>query len=146
MQGNHYLHGIDCLGAGVIVKEWDNHVTFYPGDVVYFSQQYWRAARQIDPPMIPAMMDGEVPGQSNAWRPIPQSEVLGDSGFGASSWLSALKSFGNKSSTPTTPPPAQPPINKQRAGNSTPLYVALGLFVTAVAGLGGYLVLRRRKK
>ncbi len=63
--------------VGVAVLEWDNHHTYAPGEIVYFNQTHWRALRDVTPPFLPAFMDGDVPGKSDAWRQISPAEVYG---------------------------------------------------------------------
>ncbi len=60
---------------GIAVLEWDNHNSYRPGEIVYFGQKHWRALRQVDPPFLPALMDGDVPGKSDAWQQAPPAEV-----------------------------------------------------------------------
>jgi len=79
-------HGLDLLGARFVkerveggVRGFDNHDTYEKDDVVYYGERYWRAVRHVDPPFLPALMSGEVPGDSDAWRATaqPAAELLG---------------------------------------------------------------------
>lgn len=77
-----YLNSIDVLGAGAFdeeivgggVRQWDNHQTYEPGEVVYFDLRFWRAREKVEPPWLTAFMDGEVPGKSDAWYEITQQQ------------------------------------------------------------------------
>lgn len=86
-----YDHGLDVLGArppltavGAGARPWDNHDSYWTGEVVYYDLKYWRAVRPVEPPFVPALMSGEVPGESDAWRETsqPAADLLGHRGGG----------------------------------------------------------------
>lgn len=81
-----HAYGLDVLAGrfGVTqvsggVRSWDNHFAYAEGDVVFYEGRYYRARRDIEPPMFPVLMSGEVPGASDVWKEIPQpeSDVMG---------------------------------------------------------------------
>lgn len=96
---SHYQRGLDILGAttlgprgrnmllgwpeaqrkaeilGVDVKPWDNASSYASGDVVYNDHRYFRALRDVSPPLLPSIMNGEVPGSSDAWREITEAQA-----------------------------------------------------------------------
>jgi hypothetical protein len=71
----------DVVGAAV--REWDNHYTYEPGEVVYYSSRHWRAQRRVEPPFLPAIMSGQVPGESDVWLEVGAGSVYGGAVLGA---------------------------------------------------------------
>jgi hypothetical protein len=74
-----HVVGLAVLGGGVNVREWDNHQTYQPYEVVYWANRFWRSRRVVEPPWIPAFMDGEVPGRSDAWYEVTYEQAYRDS-------------------------------------------------------------------
>lgn len=81
------MHGIDVIGATTLGPRgrntlvggspvaWDNASSYSAGDAVYNDGRYYRALRDISPPFLASLIDGEVPGKSNAWREITQQQA-----------------------------------------------------------------------
>ncbi len=81
--------------VGVAVLEWDNHNTYQPGEIVYCGQKHWRALRQIDPPLLPLFMDGDVPGKSDAWREVSPAEVYAGNTAGVDAHVLGMFDIGS---------------------------------------------------
>jgi hypothetical protein len=60
---------------GADVKPWDAADSYSAGDVVYHNQRYFRAQRDVSPPFLSMLFDGEVPGKSDAWREITEAQA-----------------------------------------------------------------------
>jgi hypothetical protein len=81
------MRGLDVIGATTLGPRgrnalvgsgstaWDNANSYSAGDVVYDRGHYYRALRDISPPFLASVFDGDVPGKSDAWREITQQQA-----------------------------------------------------------------------
>jgi hypothetical protein len=98
---SNYARGLDILGAGrttlgprgrntllgwpeahrkaeilgASIQPWDNSVAYAAGAVIYDNHRYFRALRDVSPPFLPTLMDGDVPGTSDAWHEISEAQA-----------------------------------------------------------------------
>lgn len=81
--GGHHHHGggwgghvpTEQIRGGVEIPYWDNKTSFLFGDVVRYNEKYWKATREVNPPTFPFFQSGDVPGDSDAWKPVGNSAV-----------------------------------------------------------------------
>jgi hypothetical protein len=72
----------------------DNTQSYAPGEIATYWGNYWQATRQVDPPIIPWLQSGDVPGESDAWKSAPAgSVILGDAGIDMNALIKFLKSM-----------------------------------------------------
>jgi hypothetical protein len=64
------------------VKNFSNRDTYESGDIVQYANGYWKANREVTPPMFPSIMDGDRPGDSDAWSRASITEVIHGKGGG----------------------------------------------------------------
>ncbi len=86
MGDSRYVVGAQVIGAtwdeivgdAVPHAPFDNTQIYNPGDIASYWGQWWKATRQVLPPMIPLFMKGDVPGGSDAWVPLTAEQVITD--------------------------------------------------------------------
>jgi hypothetical protein len=64
------------------MKNFSNRDTYESGDIVQYANGYWKANRDVTPPMFPSIMDGDRPGDSDAWSRASITEVIHGKGGG----------------------------------------------------------------
>lgn len=67
--------GRNILVGGGTPTPWDNNNSYSAGDAVYSDGHYYRAVRDVSPPFMSSIFDGDVPGKSDAWREITQQQA-----------------------------------------------------------------------
>lgn len=76
-----YANGVVVLGEevssiiGANVRQWDNRQIYEPGEVVYYDLRFWKARYRVEPPWMPALMSGDVPGKSDCWYEITYQQA-----------------------------------------------------------------------